>query len=309
MPAAPRPWPRRAPPFVLGDFLAQILAAGPVLYNLQWCPHGRLHSLLPRRPLLVLAVAVVLLLLDDGLAGRVAVDPDAIAVVLSALIALTAMRGPRHPQTRDARGGLRHARPGPGSQRDRRRDFARRWNSRRAGSFAMSRPPLTIAVTSHGRSGSGAETRTAEGSASGSSPKAPGALRMAVVGDSFAFGNGIAWPTASRTCFRRMLPERCEVLNFGVPGDNTVEHGQLNWHESGPFCARLHPGPVVCQRRGVDEVAPTGQSVAGLGRARMATEHSAAYTLFDSWWTRRQALGQTRTSYAAISSSASGSAE
>lgn len=57
--------------------------------------------------------------------------------------------------------------------------------------------------------------------------KAPGTFRVAVVGDSFTFGNGIAAGDRYSAVMPRMLPAGFEVLNFGVPGNNTIEHGSL----------------------------------------------------------------------------------
>jgi hypothetical protein len=53
--------------------------------------------------------------------------------------------------------------------------------------------------------------------------KPQGPYRIAVVGDSFTYGNGI--PEADRYTNRLQawLPATFEVLNFGVPGDNTPE--------------------------------------------------------------------------------------
>jgi lysophospholipase L1-like esterase len=54
--------------------------------------------------------------------------------------------------------------------------------------------------------------------------KPPGIYRVAVVGDSFTFGNGVRQEDRYTDLVQARLPPSIEVLNFGVPGDNTPEH-------------------------------------------------------------------------------------
>lgn len=54
--------------------------------------------------------------------------------------------------------------------------------------------------------------------------KPPQTFRIAVVGDSFTFGNGLAREERYTDLLDRWLGDRFEVLNFGIPGDNTPEH-------------------------------------------------------------------------------------
>jgi hypothetical protein len=54
--------------------------------------------------------------------------------------------------------------------------------------------------------------------------KAPGVYRVAVVGDSFTFGNGIRQQDRYSDLVQSRLPSHFEVLNFGIPGANTPEH-------------------------------------------------------------------------------------
>ena len=56
------------------------------------------------------------------------------------------------------------------------------------------------------------------------SAKAPGVYRVAVVGDSFTFGNGIRQQDRYSDLVQSRLPSHFEVLNFGIPGANTPEH-------------------------------------------------------------------------------------
>jgi hypothetical protein len=57
-----------------------------------------------------------------------------------------------------------------------------------------------------------------------SDTKPPGTYRIAIVGDSFTFGNGIRQEDRFSDLLQAQLPSRIEVLNFGEPGANTPEH-------------------------------------------------------------------------------------
>jgi len=263
-----------------------------------------IHSL-PRRPLLFLAVAVVLLLLDDGLAGRVAVDTDAIAVVLSALIALTAIvlaLDIRMTRERARRAAARLALGLAvsvivGAVSLVAMEFVTRWVFRDVTTTADDRGFFSKRWLS-----SGAVTRNADGFRERPiAAKAPGAFRIAVVGDSFTFGNGIAAADRYSDVLQRMLPERFEVLNFGVPGDNTVEHGQLIGTQLGRFAPDFILLQWFVNDAEFDSKSrpPVNRLLASADGHEWLLGHSAAYTLLNSWWTRRQVFGQTRTSYAA----------
>lgn len=55
-------------------------------------------------------------------------------------------------------------------------------------------------------------------------PRPPGLLRIAVLGDSVAFGSAAAWPEILAERLGRSLPgHEVEVLNFGVPGYTVVQ--------------------------------------------------------------------------------------
>jgi hypothetical protein len=54
--------------------------------------------------------------------------------------------------------------------------------------------------------------------------KPPQTFRIAVVGDSFTFGNGLAREERYTDLLGQWLGDRFEVLNFGIPGDNTPQH-------------------------------------------------------------------------------------
>lgn len=57
--------------------------------------------------------------------------------------------------------------------------------------------------------------------------KPPGTYRVAVVGDSFTYGNGIPQQSRFSDLLQARLPSHIEVLNFGQPGANTPEHRHL----------------------------------------------------------------------------------
>ncbi len=54
--------------------------------------------------------------------------------------------------------------------------------------------------------------------------KAQGAYRVAIIGDSLTFGNGLPAEKRYSDLMNAWLPDRFEVLNFAIPGDNTPQH-------------------------------------------------------------------------------------
>lgn len=54
--------------------------------------------------------------------------------------------------------------------------------------------------------------------------KPPGIYRVAIQGDSFTFGNGLNEEQRYSNLLQRWLPASFEVLNFGFPGHNTINH-------------------------------------------------------------------------------------
>ena len=55
-------------------------------------------------------------------------------------------------------------------------------------------------------------------------PKNPNRYRIAIIGDSFTFGNGIEEPDRFSNLIQGFLGPQYEVLNFGHPGDNIPDH-------------------------------------------------------------------------------------
>ena len=57
-----------------------------------------------------------------------------------------------------------------------------------------------------------------------SAVKPPGTYRIAALGDSFTFGNGLRPRERYSDLLNQWLPDQFEVLNFGIPGANTPHH-------------------------------------------------------------------------------------
>jgi hypothetical protein len=130
--------------------------------------------------------------------------------------------------------------------------------------------------------------------------KEPGVFRIAVVGDSFAYGNGLATERRFSNLMQQALPKTFEVLNFGVPGDNTTEHALLVEQKILP----LQPDFVLVQWF-VNDVE--GSSTEGRPSYLPLVpqpelhiwlyDHSALYTLLNTWWSRWQASSRMAGSY------------
>lgn len=73
--------------------------------------------------------------------------------------------------------------------------------------------------------------------------KTPGVYRIAVVGDSFTYGNGIRQQDRYSDLLQTRLPDHFEVLNFGTPGANTPQHLALLRH----LLPLTHPDFVLLQ--------------------------------------------------------------
>lgn len=54
--------------------------------------------------------------------------------------------------------------------------------------------------------------------------KPAGTYRIAVVGDSFTYANGLDAKDRFSNLLQQALPSRVQVLNFGMPGNNTPQH-------------------------------------------------------------------------------------
>jgi hypothetical protein len=263
------------------------------------------HSL-PRRALLVVATATVLLIIADAIPDTAPIDTTAVALVLSTVIAMTAIVlaiGLRYSRAsalaaagRVGRGLLVSAVVTVVSLVA--MEYAVRWVFR------------DITTTSDDRGyfsqrwlRSGAVIINERGFRERPiTAKAPGTYRIAVVGDSFTFGNGINADERFSALVQRALPAKIEVLNFGLPGNNTAEHLGVIANQ----LADVAPDFILWQWfvNDVEFDATSRPKVSSLLPFRSLQEwllsRSAAYTLANSWWTRHQVLGQTAASYASF---------
>lgn len=134
--------------------------------------------------------------------------------------------------------------------------------------------------------------------------KAPGAYRVAVMGDSFTYGNGVA----ERLRFSNLVGDAVasrgiEVLNFGFPGNNWPEHVRTLERR----VLRLRPDYVLLQWGSND--IELDRDVAGRPRlpplvADRDTHEwlhkiSAFYTLLNGQWARYQLWRQMGDPYPA----------
>jgi hypothetical protein len=128
--------------------------------------------------------------------------------------------------------------------------------------------------------------------------KPDGVYRIAVVGDSFTFGNGIRQDERYSELLRTNLPSRFEVLNFGTPGANLPQHRSL----VADLLPRIQPDFVLLQWYVNDMEADDVK-----GRPAFAplmpirswhdwlNERSALYSIANTRWAEAQiARGKTR---------------
>ena len=133
------------------------------------------------------------------------------------------------------------------------------------------------------------------------SPSKPaGVYRIAVVGDSFTYGNGIRQEDRYSDLLQVRLPSHFEVLNFGVAGANTPEHRHLVQK----LLSDVHPDFILLQWF-VNDVEDDDSGARPVFRRLMPfrplhnwlNNVSALYTVANMQWAETQvALGMT-TSY------------
>jgi hypothetical protein len=127
--------------------------------------------------------------------------------------------------------------------------------------------------------------------------KLPGTYRIAAVGDSFTFGNGIREDERYSEILQSHLPSHFEVLNFGVAGANTPEHRVLVQR----LLREVHPDFIILQWY-VNDVE--GDDSSGRPRPRPLVPYSplhnwlnnasALYTVANMQWAETQvAFGMT----------------
>ncbi len=132
--------------------------------------------------------------------------------------------------------------------------------------------------------------------------KAPGAFRIAAIGDSFTYGNGIGQDQRYTEILQQQLPGHFEVLNFGTAGANTPQH----LHTLVNYVLPLRPDFVILQWyvndvEGNDSAGrPTYHSLLPFQALHgWLIDASAQYAVANMQWAQAQAvLGMTPT-YAA----------
>lgn len=122
--------------------------------------------------------------------------------------------------------------------------------------------------------------------------KPPGTFRIAVVGDSFTYANGLDAKYRFSDLIQRDLPASVQVLNFGLPGNNTPQH--VNTIRRSVL--RLAPDFILVQWF-VNDVE--GDNSAGRPKYlplmpiprlhEQLYRSSALYTLLNMRWTQMQA--------------------
>jgi hypothetical protein len=254
--------------------------------------------------MIVIGLAVLLLLAADSLSDNPCFDPDAIALLLSIAIGATALVVAAGHMV--DRGRLVRAAPRVAlgllvslvvtAVALVAAEFATRWIYR------------DITTTSDDRGyfsrrwlRSGAVTLNRHGfrERDVADIKPAGTIRIAVVGDSFVFGNGIPAERRFSTLLQHSLPSGFEVLNFGVPGNNTREQV-----ETLRRALAFMPDVVLLQWFVNDVEAETRSRpihttlVPSARLHKRLRESSALYGFLDTWWTRRQASGSSGSSYA-----------
>lgn len=130
--------------------------------------------------------------------------------------------------------------------------------------------------------------------------KPSGAFRIAVVGDSFTYGNGVRQEDRYSDLLQARLPAHFEVLNFGAPGANTPEHRSLVGH----LLSDIHPDFVLLQwyvNDMEDDDSSGRPSFRPLAPSRVLhnwlNDASALYTVANMKWAETQVLLGWTTSY------------
>ena len=122
--------------------------------------------------------------------------------------------------------------------------------------------------------------------------KPAGTYRVAVVGDSFTYGNGLPANLRFSELMQAELPPTIEVMNFGRPGHNTPDHVKLIRDQVLTF----HPDFILVQWF-VNDVEGDDTSGRPVYRPlipwrslhEQLYQSSALYTIANGWWTRVQA--------------------
>jgi len=133
-----------------------------------------------------------------------------------------------------------------------------------------------------------------------SAQKPAGTYRIAVVGDSFTYGNGVRQEDRYSDLLQARLPAHFEVLNFGAPGANTPEHRSLVSH----LLSDVHPDFVLLQWyiNDMEDDDATGRPafrplVPMRSLHNWLNDVSALYTVANMQWAQVQVMLGMTTSY------------
>lgn len=130
--------------------------------------------------------------------------------------------------------------------------------------------------------------------------KPAGVYRIAAVGDSFTFGNGIKQDDRYTELLQARLPSHFEVLNFGIAGANTPEHRVL----VNRLVKEVHPDFILLQWY-VNDVEdddaigrPPFRNLVGYRPLHdWLSNTSALYTIANMQWAQTQVSLGMSTSY------------
>jgi hypothetical protein len=130
--------------------------------------------------------------------------------------------------------------------------------------------------------------------------KPDGIYRIAAVGDSFTFGNGIPAEDRYSEVLQAHLPSHFEVLNFGVAGANTPEHRLLVQR----LLRDVHPDFILLQWY-VNDVEDDDSTARPRSRALIPyrplhnwlNNTSALYTIMNMQWAETQVALRMTESY------------
>lgn len=251
---------------------------------------------MPRIPVVIVGMASLLLLVNNVLPDNSAIDTELVATVLCFAIGATAIVasfaekiGPRRVLVA-ARHGiigslvavtsltislvaaeylLRWVYRDVTTTSDDRGFFSRRWALKGAGAF----------------NSLGFREREF------SEQKSPGTFRIAVVGDSFTYANGLDAEYRFSALIQQEVGPGVEVLNFGVPGNNTPQHAETLRRN----VLRVEPDFILMQWfindvEGHDTIGrPTYQPLLPPPLHEWMYRSSALYTLLNMRWTQFQA--------------------
>jgi hypothetical protein len=251
----------------------------------------------PRFPALIVGIASLLLAVDDWLPDSTTIDTEFVATALCFAIGATAVAAllaewvePAHA-VQTARHGVKAAAVVVVSLAVSliAAEYLARWVYRDITTTGDDRGYFSRRWAT-----SGAAVFNAQGfrEREFDEAKAAGTFRIAVVGDSFTYANGLDAKDRFSDLLQHALPSRVQVLNFGMPGDNTPQHSETIRKS----VLRLAPDFILVQWfiNDVEGDDPAGRP-SSLPLVPFPQLHdrlyrsSALYTLLNIRWTQFQA--------------------